>query len=178
METSYNYLRPQDNGRTIWVPLDPIRLDGQRGGMSVVPRSVYSGNDVMKLIYRMINQHLESPDVIMKAFAFERAHREFVWPILDGAEVELPFELGDALLFDRDLWHRSCPFLQGTMARRRAFILRFIDGEAQLDAQFYDQICMFSKQTGWPIPSTFGRLLQKSIANGARIREAPDVRPF
>jgi len=47
--TSFKYIFPEDKAFSIWVTLDPIDLDGQDGGMTMLSNSVFSGCEFFKM---------------------------------------------------------------------------------------------------------------------------------
>lgn len=142
---SFSFIRPEDQGYTLWIPLDDVDPAGQNGGLPVVSERVYSGREETKLLARYCLGHEDEPLVMQAAshFASFCALRN---GILDREKVELAFSPGDALLFNRYVFHRSAPFLEGPLLRRRAFVTRLIPASARYNpALFASSTALFTR---------------------------------
>lgn len=137
---SFGFQRLQDTGYTIWTPLCRIDPNGQRGGMAYVPKDKMSG----EFVYQHINL---LPDFIRsrieggEPYDFDRFSR-LKNHLLNAAEmdsllnhyaIEDEFELGDALIFDKYVMHRSVALEDGPIEARMAYALRFCGVEARYD---------------------------------------------
>ncbi|MDF2399515.1 hypothetical protein GWQ44_28550 [Pseudomonas sp. 3MA1] len=137
---NFRYIRPQDPAFSLWLPLQPVRPQGQGGGMAWVPLSRCSAQanfQFSRLLAERLAQglpvnelsnHLRHlycpPGVLSESFEQQR--------------IEDSFDPGDALLFSKYLWHRSSPLLAGDLQRRQAVTLRLLDWRARLDPLLQD----------------------------------------
>lgn len=149
---SFAYLRPTSRAYTLWIPLDRIDPAGQHGGMEYVPEDVYSGKDKLILSCRHVE---EGPRIIDEVGGLEAYRNQMPCSaadrvILDRNRVELAFEPGDALLFNRYVWHKSCALEPGPMKRRRVFVLRLVEADAIYDGTFVKKLAEFSISYGNP----------------------------
>ena len=55
--------------------------------------------------------------------------------ILESHQVEDDFQPGDALLFNKNVVHRSVMLGEGPLPRRAAYVMRFVDLESHYDLQ-------------------------------------------
>lgn len=69
--------------------------------------------------------HLFSDSIYISGFAKN---------LFDSEGVSFSLAPGDAILFDKNVFHRSNALLPGVMATRRAFVLRFIEADARFAA--------------------------------------------
>ena len=137
---SFGFQRRQDPGYTIWTPLCAIDAHGQRGGMAYVSKKVFSG----EFVYQHINM---LPDYLKAELdaGKELTYRDFsvmknnllnspeVTSLLDHFAVEDSFEVGDALIFDKYVIHRSVRLDEGELPSRLAYALRFSALDARYD---------------------------------------------
>ena len=132
---SFNYVRPEDMGYSLWVPLDPIDANGQRGGMSVVSENHYSGREETKLLAQVCRNQSD-PALVKTAYDNLEGFCNLRNAVLNKHEVEYSFNVGDALLFNRYVFHRSCQLQSdGPLQRRRALVLRFVHADARMDRE-------------------------------------------
>ena len=175
---SFNFVGPDQDGITFWIPLDPIDPSQQGGGMAYVSEEVYSGRNTVKLLYQFISRYRTDANRLRDLFAFEKAYRQVAEPVLEENRVEDSFQPGDALIFNRHIYHRTSQLLPGPIATRHAFVLRFIDDTARYDPEFYRTMKAFAEMTGWFPPSKFGLSLADSgMQPGARVLDSPLVIP-
>ena len=133
---SFSFTRPEDQGYTLWIPLDDVDPARQNGGLPVVSERVYSGREETKLMTRYCLGHADE-----RMFEQARDHLPGFCAlrneVLDREKVEHTFAPGDALLFNRYVFHRSAPFLAGPQTRRRAFVVRLIPAAARFNPQLF-----------------------------------------
>lgn len=138
---SFGYQVVDEFGCTLWVPLHPVDSDGQGGGLACVPMNVLSG----EFIY-----HQFEPAVVSTLEAKERAgvrtsvgdyfglrkgliNSPAMLEVLEAHRIEDDFERGDALLFNKMVLHRSVMLGDGTLPRRAAYVMRFVDASSHYD---------------------------------------------
>lgn len=137
---SFRFIRPEDMAWSVWVPLDPIDPDEQGGGMSYVSESIASCalNYQMSLIMakaRARGQKLEKVTMSLNnIFGFEGV---FTSDIFEKIRVEDYFDVGDAFIFNKNVWHRSSPLRPGPLKQRMAVNMRFVDWRSRLDMVRY-----------------------------------------
>ena len=111
---SFGFHRTEDYATTLWTPLHPIDTKGQRGGMRYVPRSAISGeymySHVDPAVFRCLNERIEAGGIGFDEYVAlrdEPLNSSGMNRLLEYFAIEDDFELGDALLFDKYVIHRS-----------------------------------------------------------------------
>ena len=139
---SFSYQVAEELAYTLWTPLHPIDAKGQKGGMAYVPQNLLSGSYVYQF----------EPAIVSTMKAKERAGistsiTEYfkmrgavlngppTVEILENHQVEDDFQPGDALLFNKNVVHRSVRLGEGTLPRRAAYVMRFVDAGSHYDLQ-------------------------------------------
>jgi len=138
---SFGFQRAEDFGCTIWIPLVPIDAKGQRGGMAYVPTNKVSGDFMYKCVdpstFNLIQEKIDrNEDLYIEEFMQLRdgpLNDPAMKKMLDYYTVEDSFELGDALIFDKNVIHRSVKLTDGKLDSRPALAIRFTDAEARYD---------------------------------------------
>ena len=138
---SFGFQRAEDFGCTIWIPLVPIDAKGQRGGMAYVPTNKVSGDFMYKCVdpstFNLIQEKIDrNEDLYIEEFMQLRdgpLNDPAMKKMLDYYTVEDSFELGDALIFDKNVIHRSVKLSDGKLDSRPALAIRFTDAEASYD---------------------------------------------
>ncbi len=145
----------EDFGCTLWAPLHPIDTNGQRGGIACVPLHVLSAEFV----------HTTDLALVEVIRARERAGRRtspqeyrdlrnelLNSPVMDELcnvhMVEYDFAPGDALLFTKNVVHRSIVLGEGELPRRAAYAMRFIDAASRYDMNRAQTLHFPSEQYG------------------------------
>jgi ectoine hydroxylase-related dioxygenase (phytanoyl-CoA dioxygenase family) len=164
---SFNFLRPEDRAWSMWIPLTPIRPRSGSGGMEYVRRSDRSAAahyETMKEVCAMPLTQRKHIETLRERFGGEAHYRK-----LEECAVAPDLDLGDALFFAKDLWHRSVPSADDASARRVACSLRFIDRDARLDRTLLEGIQRngFHEDEG---PTTFSASLE-ALAEGDLLRD-------
>ena len=140
---SFGYQVAEEFGCTLWAPLHPVDTKGQRGGMAYVPQNVISGDFVYHQIEPAIVSTLEAKEragvrtSVGEYFAMrvEILNSPTMVEILENHQVEDGFEPGDVLLFNKMVVHRSIMLGEGTLPRRAAYVMRFVDAGSHYDLQ-------------------------------------------
>jgi len=138
---SFGYQQASDFGCTIWTPLVPIDSPGQRGGMAYVPKDAVSGDfmytHVDPAIFGSLRTRIDSGEKIpLEEYIHLRdgpLNDPAMSKILDCFAVEDSFEIGDALIFDKHVIHRSVMLDEGPTEMRSAFAMRFICADSRYD---------------------------------------------
>lgn len=149
---SFSYTQITDPGYTLWIPLSPIQTE-TRGGMQYIPRCVLDG----MFLYRFAAWHFDNLrdvppgqsyiDTATSADSMVNALPRLLEHAVNRAQViEDTFDLGDALLFDKGVLHRSSPFVADELSTRMALICRFVGSEARYDSdRFVNTFCHLEK---------------------------------
>ena len=140
---SFGYQFAEEFGCTLWSPLHPINTEGQRGGMAYVPHNVIWGDFVYHQIEPAIISTMEAKEragvrtSLNEYFALrhEILNSPTMCEILENHQVEDDFKPGDALLFNKMVVHRSIMLGEGTLPRRAAYVMRFIDAGSHYDLE-------------------------------------------
>ncbi len=138
---TFGYQPTDEFACTLWCPLTPIDPKGQRGGLVYVPEHILSGRFVYEYVEPGIVSMLEGKERAGIATTTEEYFTlrvtTFKTPSLSGIlehhQIELDFQPGDALLFNKMVPHRSMPFGDGPLPQRSAFVLRFVETTSHYD---------------------------------------------
>ena len=131
---SFGYIRTEDMGYTLWVPLSPVVADKTGGGMAYVSTSKYSADRDFNMGSLLAKRMNAGEDMSELLDGFKQAHTAME-PILEENCVEDDFDVGDAFLFNKHVWHRSSRFLAENATRRLGVAFRFIDLDSHLDME-------------------------------------------
>ena len=174
---SFNFIDTTDMGYTLWIPLDPIDVEGQHGGIAVVPESVYSGREESKLIGHLCHADGQSLDLDAAKRNFE-SFCDFRNLALEQARVEYSFEPGDALFFNRFVMHRSCAFREGALPHRRAIAVRFVCASARYAPTLMNRQRALFQRLGLGLHARASGSMFADLASGDRLRNSKNARPF
>jgi hypothetical protein len=138
---SFGYQRAEDFGCTIWIPLAQIDSKRQRGGMAYVPKNIISGKfmyeDIDPAIVECLKGRVDRGEKIKLEDYTELRdgplNETSMEQLLNFFAIEDDFRLGDALLFDKYVIHRSVKLEQGLINERSAFAMRFIETSSKYD---------------------------------------------
>jgi len=155
---SFSFIQAEDLAYSIWIPLVPINTKDQHGGMAYVPQNVYPASGYFNLIYELV-QHENIAEFCktedFKFFNFPHASKVEEL-ILEKNKVEDDFEVGDALLLNKFVWHRSAPLREGKLPSRMAYTMRFVDSQARYGKKFLDDFNYMVKAMGDDPLTSFG----------------------
>lgn len=139
---SFGYQRAEDDATTLWVPFNPIRASGQRGGMRCVSRSVLCGKflyaQVAPAMFRYVQDRIREGGLPFEEYEALRngtLNGEPLRSLLEHHAEEPDFEIGDVLLMSKYVVHRSVVLGEGPMAAREACAFRFVDVASQYDRE-------------------------------------------
>ena len=138
---SFGYQFAEEFACTLWVPLHPVRAAGQRGGMAYVPQHVVSGEFVYEQIEPAVvstlraKEHAGVRTSVKDYFDLRNGilNSPAMMEILEQHQIEDDFEPGDALLFNKQVIHRSIMLGEGELAKRTAYVMRFVDAGSRYD---------------------------------------------
>ncbi|MCB9092864.1 MAG: hypothetical protein H6620_09920 [Halobacteriovoraceae bacterium] len=125
----------EDFGCTIWVPLDRISVEEQAGGIACVSKTVLSGEFIYEKIEPALISTLENKEkhgikTTLDDYYFLRQgvlNSPALTEILEYHKIEEDYEVGDVLLFDKNVIHRSSMLKEGPLEKRAAIAIRFMD---------------------------------------------------
>lgn len=140
---SFGYQFAEEFGCTLWAPLHPVDRQGQRGGMAYVSERVLSGDFLFRYIESAVISTIEAKEragVRTSVGEYFDMRSEIlnsppIVDILEWHEIEDDFAPGDALLFKKQVVHRSVGLGDGTLPRRAAYVMRFVDAASHYDLQ-------------------------------------------
>lgn len=175
---SFGFHRMEDYATTLWAPLHPIDTKGQRGGMRYVPKNVISGDfmyrDIDPAVFRCMKERIENGGIAFEEYVAlrdEPLNSSGMRNLLEYYSVEDDFELGDVLLFDKAVLHRSVKLDDGPLDVRDAFSLRFIDEDSTYDLDRAHMIEIPRNYYGYAGPTKFHLEICKN--DGERIVDSP-----
>lgn len=155
---SFTFIKPEDLGYSIWIPLVPINTKEQHGGMAYVPRKAYPTSWYYDFRYQLIQHN----DFARFCQTEEFNYFDFVYfnkleeMLLEKHKVEDDFDVGDVLLLDKFVCHRTVPLLEGKLASRMAYAMRFIDSQARYSKVFLDGVHSVMNSNGDDTLTSFG----------------------
>lgn len=181
---SFGYIRGEDFGCSMWVPLNNIDPQGQGGGMSYVPENVISGSfmysDIDPAIDNMMRSVAENePDELDLQTYLELRHSVLnsssISTLLEYFKCTDAFEIGDVFIFNKNVIHVSEPLLEGDTDTRTAFVMRFVDIESRYDLDRSKGLDFPEDYFGHPPSSDFHRRVCQK--NGDYIRDSSIFSP-
>lgn len=124
----------------MWIPLDSINTKEQHGGLAYVSRKILSPRHYFDIVYQLVQQ--ENISELSQTEDFKKWNFQYASPIetliLDTNKVEDDFEVGDALVIDKLIWHKSCTLKEGVLPSRMAYVVRFVDSQARYSKVFVE----------------------------------------
>ena len=182
---SFGYQVAEEFGCTVWAPLHPVDVEGQRGGMAYVPQHVISGDFIYRQFEPAIVSALERKEKagnrtsVKQYFEMRNAvlNSPAISEILELHQVEDNFQPGDALLFNKYVVHRSVMLGEGVLPRRAAYVMRFIDAGSHYDLQRAENLELPSRLYGKgllpykPITRQHIEIAEAGVQDGAILSE-------
>jgi hypothetical protein len=175
---SFGFHRTDDYATTIWAPLDPIDTKGQRGGMRYVPTDIISGRfmyeHVDPAVFRCMEERIASGGIEFKEYVKlrdEPLNSSGMNRLLEHFAVEDDFDVGDILLMDKYVIHKSVMLGDGPMESRDAFSFRFIEEDSLYDHRRAHMIEIPRNYYQYPGPTKFH--LNVCQRDGERIVDSP-----
>lgn len=163
---SFCYIDPDASGHTFWLPLQPIDVAKQHGGMFWVHQDDFSGKARMQ--QWAYYQHVDKEHKMPNGKYAEAFHAQYPldWVgafdnlMMEDLKQECSFEPGDALLFSRYTWHRSQDLLaNGPIQKRTAIIFRLVDLDGKINRTLFQKTMERSELEGSMNPKSFGHRL-------------------
>ncbi|MFN8393123.1 MAG: hypothetical protein U0176_00450 [Bacteroidia bacterium] len=177
-EYSFSFVDIDSPAHTLWLPLTPIDVNKQHGGMSWAHQTDFSGKQRLKqwAHYQLADKALKE-----KGAVYEQAYRaqfpsewvgEYDKIYLESVKQECSLDLGDALLFNRHTWHRSRPLLDnGPIQRRTTIIFRMVALDSKINRTLFEKTIERMLLEGGVPPKSFGNRLT-AFKDGDLIRDA------
>ncbi|WP_372096813.1 hypothetical protein [Tistrella mobilis] len=121
---SFRFIRPQDMGYSIWIPLDPIDPTGQGGGMAYIPETLFSARGNFQMSSLLSARLIAGESIADISAGLAQVYNEnsiLMTGLFERHREEDHFAVGDAFVFNKYVWHRSSPLRPGpTGAPHRA----------------------------------------------------------
>lgn len=143
---SFSFIDKDVAAHTIWIPLDPIYVNKQDGGMKWVHQNDFSAKEQFRKWAHL--QLLDDPKALdrkhLKIYNEQFAYGEhagfYDTLMMEDLKQDCDLEVGDALFFHRYTWHRSQELsTNGPLKRRGALVIRFIDLDGKLDLTLFNK---------------------------------------
>ena len=139
---SFGYQVAEEFGCTLWAPLHPVDAKGQRGGMAYVPENLVSRDFVYRLESAIVSalkakEQAGTRTSVNEYFGMRTGmlNSPTMLEILENNQFEDNFEPGDVLVFNKNVVHRSIMLGEGSLPRRAAYVMRFVDVDSHYDLQ-------------------------------------------
>lgn len=174
---SFCFIRPEDLAFTLWVPLTPIRVKEQNGGILLVDRRDFCARSRMQQWAYHERRRDADEDLGRRLAVGKQAQYEDRWygaydlEMLEDLGQERDMDVGDALIFDRFTWHRSQRLAPGPIETRTTVAFRAVDADARFDKALFEQ--SMEHRTDDDVPPLFGHLLLE-LEDGVPMREAAE----
>ena len=137
---SFGYQFAEEFGCTLWAPLHPIDSRGQRSGMAYVSEAVLSGEFVYSADLAFVEalrarERAGKKTSVQDYFGLKNGilNSPVMDELLEAHQVKDDFDPGDVLLFNKRVIHRSVMLGEGKLARRAAYVMRFVDADSRYD---------------------------------------------
>lgn len=175
---SFGYHRAEDFGCTIWAPLIPVSAP-HYGGMKYIPRDKVSGSfmytQVDPAVFEIVEKSTddENSRLILEDYMKMRdepLNSDGMKMILDHFAVQDDFEVGDALIFDKNVIHKSVMLEDGDYDSRTAFVMRFFCSESKYDFQRAMNLEVPRKKWEYAGPTSYH--LDVAKENGQSIKDS------
>ena len=137
---SFGFQLAEEFGCTLWAPLHPIDVNGQRGGMVCVPQHVVPGDFAYPADLAVV-ETLKARERAGKRTGAQDyfdlrlgiLNSPSMAEILEAHQVEDDFDPGDVLVFNKTVIHRSIMLGEGELPRRAAYVMRLVDADSRYD---------------------------------------------
>lgn len=131
---SFGYIRARDMGYTLWIPLSSIDAERDGGGMAYVPENVISARHAFDM-GSLLAPDLDAGDDHGQLIGAMGQVQDAMEPLFERYSIKDDFEVGDAFLFNKYVWHRSDPLRHPDPDRppRLGIAMRFVEAEARVD---------------------------------------------
>ncbi|CDX37985.1 conserved hypothetical protein [Mesorhizobium plurifarium] len=136
---SFRFIRPVDPGYSIWVPLDKVDPD-IGGGLAYVPERILSGSFNFQLSSLLSREMSDGKDISVISSSLRQIFSKSgcLEAIFEKSKFEDGFDLGDALLFTKSVWHRTSPLKEHGPNSRLAIAIRLLDWRSRLDRGLFE----------------------------------------
>ncbi|CCD29635.1 putative JamE [Candidatus Glomeribacter gigasporarum BEG34] len=176
---SFAYQHADDYAMTVWVPLENIDTQKQRGGMAYVPKNKLSGHHAYAYIDPAVFELLEGRISSGSPITIEEFMELRDGPLNSPALIKLyeyfaeedDFNVGDVLGIHKDVIHRSIPLGEGNLESRIIFSMRFIGTDSTYDKKRATSIEISRQHFNYSGPTKLHLDVAKN--EGERIIESP-----
>jgi len=176
---SFGFQRAEDFGCTLWVPMVEIDNSKQKGGMAYVPTNIISGafmyEDIDPASFALVEDYISSnKEITIEEFIELRdgpLNHAAMKRLLDYYAVADDFEVGDALLFDKYVIHKSVLLEEGPIEARAALAMRFIASDSRYDKKRAENLEIPRKFFSYSGPTRFH--LEVGEEDGQLLVEGP-----
>ncbi|MFK8103238.1 MAG: hypothetical protein AB8G15_11960 [Saprospiraceae bacterium] len=176
---SFGFIDIDAPGHTLWVPLNKIDINHQRGGMRWVHQNDFDGKGRLKQWehYQLADKALKVPGGAYMKPKFSQYldaywTGEFDRVMLDDLQQECNVGIGDALVFNRHTWHKSQPMLpNGPQKKRTAITFRVVGKDSIINKTLFEKTMERMRLEGSVPAKSFGHQLA-GFKDGDTIRDA------
>jgi len=149
-QTSCGFISTDTQAYVFWFPLIKIEKTGQGGGIVWVPENVMNAKTKLT---KWENYYLDLYDLKLECGEkYEALNKQYNYSTkygldwlsdddfktLDDNAIEPNFNIGDAFLMNRNVYHKTALFREGALDTRVVCAMRFIDAEAKLSRKLFE----------------------------------------
>jgi hypothetical protein len=174
---SFAFIDPDVSAHTLWLPLNPIDVTKQHGGMFWVHQNDFSGMTRMQqwAHYQCVDKKHQMPDGKYAKAHWAQYPFEWVGPydnlMMEDLKRDCSLEEGDALLFQRYTWHRSQELSpNGPLKKRTTIIFRLVDLDGRINRTLFQRTIERMLLEGSTLPKSFGDRLE-GFEDGDLVRD-------
>lgn len=143
---SFSYSEINKRGVHLWIPLDPI-TKAQRGGLKLISKEKLNGDFMFQFAEFYFDAMAKNPSsedykkIMMADDYLMNKIPEYINSNVPSYYIEEPtFNVGDALLFDKSVAHKTAEFITGELETRMALVIRFIDADSEFNSNILKKI--------------------------------------
>jgi hypothetical protein len=157
----FSYIRVNDPGFTVWIPLDPVGARHPGGMLELIPEGIYSGRDLNRMFSAFLKGFLNDPQMIRRVMTQEKANEALRTSIFEHYKVSFACNPGDVVIYNRYLFHRFTSQKSNFSGLRRSLALRMVGADSCLDMDLYRRTREFSLIINHPRPLPIAEVLSR-----------------
>lgn len=176
---SFSFIDVDSSAHTLWLPLTPIDVNKQHGGMVWADKRDFDAKSRLQQwgYYQLAEADLKVPGGILRDTKYDQFRPKgwtgvFDDEMLESLKKESSMQLGDAFLFNRFNWHRSQKMLaNGPLKKRTTIIFRVVSMDAVINKTLFNKSLERNEIEGQDSARSYGHSLD-AFEDGDLVRDA------